>query len=124
MTTTNQGRSKITYFLEGKGLWNAEQPATYMNELTRRQASTIFKTRTRMIKVKGNYKNAYTDLTCRACKIEIESQKHVLEDCRSLQSIRNSEPNSENNIDPFTENRSNLIENATKIEKLIEYLNR
>ena len=31
-----------------------------MNRLTRKQASIVFKTRTRMIKVKGNYKNGYS----------------------------------------------------------------
>ena len=55
-----------------------------MKKLTRKQASTIFKARTRMIKVKGNYKNGYPDLTCRACQKDHETQAHVLYECKKL----------------------------------------
>ena len=61
-----EGRSKLKYYLEGK-LWSPEKPAKYMEKLTRKQASTIFKARTRMTKFKGNYKNQYPD-QMRACK--------------------------------------------------------
>ena len=79
-----QGKSKMTYFLEGRQCWTPGKTAKYMNELTRKQTSTIFKTRCRMIKVKGNYKNGHTDLTCRLCKAEDETQTHVLEECPAL----------------------------------------
>ena len=84
MTQGKDERSKLKFFLEGKGFWGPEKPAEYMKKLTRKQASTIFKARTRMIKVKGNYKNGFPDLACRACKNAEESQMHVLQECRKL----------------------------------------
>ena len=68
MTNAMEGKSKMTYFMEGKREWEPENPPAYINKLTRKQASVIFKSRTRMIQTKGNYKNGHTDLTCRACK--------------------------------------------------------
>ena len=75
------GKSKMTYYLEGKNGWQPGKRAQYMNELTRKQTSLIFKARTRMLKIKGNYKNGYTNLTCRLCGKEEESQPHILEEC-------------------------------------------
>ena len=67
MNKDRDEKSKLKHFLEGKGHWTAETPANYMQKLTRKQASTIFKLRTRMTKVKGNYKNGYPDMMCREC---------------------------------------------------------
>ena len=53
----------------------------YTNVLDRRTTSIIFKTRTRMIDVKANYKNKYKDQTCRLCKKENETQQHILTEC-------------------------------------------
>ena len=55
-----------------------------MSTLTRKQSSLIFKARTRMIKVKSNYKNGFNDLNCRFCKNEEETQPHILEICPNL----------------------------------------
>ena len=55
-----------------------------MNELTRKQTSTIFKARSRMLKVKGNYKNGYPDLSCRLCKQHDEIQTHIPEECLAM----------------------------------------
>merc|ERR1711895_59565 len=99
---SREGRSKLNFFLDGKTSWTAEVPAIYMTKLTRKQASTIFKARIRMTKVKGNYKNLFPNLRCRACKEEQETQKHVLQDCKTLQN-NNLEPN-EITTDNNTEN--------------------
>ena len=80
----SQGKSKMMYFLEGKNEWQTFRRAEYMNMLTRKQASIIFKARTRMLKCKGNYKNGYPTLTCRMCKQAEETQTHVLEECPEL----------------------------------------
>ena len=37
-----------------------------------------------MLHVKNNYKNAYKDLTCRACQKENETQEHVLATCPAI----------------------------------------
>ena len=79
-----EGKSKLGYFYNNKTTWKPEVTAQYMNHLTRKQASIIFRTRTRMIKVKGNYKNGHSDLTCRACKMTMETQPHVLNECPKL----------------------------------------
>ena len=56
-----------------------------MNQLTRKQVSTIFKARTRMLPIKNNYKTAYiTNKECRACGTEEETQNHVLQNCKEL----------------------------------------
>ena len=44
-------------------------------------AKTLFKFRTRMIKVRINYKNSYSDLNCPLCNIEPDSQEHLLVCC-------------------------------------------
>ena len=61
MTQDKNKKSKLNFFLDGKTSWTPEKPTEYMLKLTRKEASTIFKTRTRMIKVKRNYKNGYPD---------------------------------------------------------------
>ena len=81
---TAKDKSKMKYYYEGKHDWATGKRARYLNKLTRNQASLIFKTRTRMLKVKGNYKNGHTKLECRLCKNQEETQKHVLEECKKI----------------------------------------
>ena len=75
----SRGKSKMEYFKDLKSEWNPGQGSKYMNELTRKQASTIYKARTRMLKIKGNYKNGHPNLVCRMCKNDEETQSHILE---------------------------------------------
>ncbi len=49
-------KSKVQYLLEGKSEWKPGKRPEYMNTLTRNQVSLVFQARTRMIKVKENYK--------------------------------------------------------------------
>ena len=48
-----------------------------MNKMTRRECTNTFAVRSRMLKVKGNYKNKYTDQTCTWCKDNMEIPKHT-----------------------------------------------
>ena len=41
-----------------------------------------------MTKVKNNMKGKYESLSCRGCKIEEESQKHIVEECKILNKDR------------------------------------
>ncbi len=50
-------KSRVQYLLEGKPEWKPRKRPEYMNKLTRNQVSLVFQARTRMIKVKENYKN-------------------------------------------------------------------
>ena len=81
---TAENKSKMQYFFDGKSNWKIGDRAQYMSKLTRNQASTIFRARTRMLKVKANYKNGHTDLKCRMCGNQQKTQKHVLEECVKL----------------------------------------
>ena len=114
-----QGKSKIEYYMEAKNNWQPEKRAQYMNELTRKQTSLIFKARTRMLKVKSNYKNGHPNLTCRMCKTEEETQTHILEECPVVH------PDETNKIPKhqlFSEDTGTLREIAIKIGKIQEKL--
>ena len=105
--------------MEGKGEWEPEKTAYYMKKMTRKQASIIFKTRTRMIKVKGNYKNGHRDLKCRKCKTEVETQQHVLEECPIIHS--NDAIKVPKHL-LFTEDTGTLKQTAQKINMIMEKL--
>ena len=112
-----QGKSKMNYFLEGHDDWEPLKRADYMNKLTRKQTSLIFKARTRMLKFKGNYKNGYPNLTCRICKQAEETQTHVLEECPVLH------PDDNNKIPKhqvFSGDAGTLRNTADKIAELLE----
>ena len=54
LKSTAESKSKMKYYMEGKQKWKIGERAKYISKLTRNQASTIFKTRTRMLKTKSN----------------------------------------------------------------------
>ena len=73
---------------------------TYMLTMSKAQCSVIFAVRTRMLNVKGNYPSKHTDMKCRWCNDEEESQVHIMEQCShfmtttqhiNMQSIMNKE---------------------------------
>ena len=47
--------------------------------MTNEERQLIFKLRARVTDVKMNFKRKYEDLNCESCKMEEETQKHVLE---------------------------------------------
>ena len=111
------GKSKMEYFMESKADWQPGKRANYMNELTRKQTSLIFKARTRMIKVKDNYKNGHPDLACRLCKQAEESQTHILEECPVVH------PNDAIKVPKhqlFNEDTGTLRETSKKLEKSLQ----
>ena len=114
-----QGKSKMDYFLELKEDWMPGKRANYMNELTRKQTSLIFKARSRMLQIKGNYKNGYTDLKCRKCKIEVETQQHIMGE---LPEIHSDEAIKVPKQQIFTEDTGTLKQTAEKINKIMDKL--
>ena len=58
-----------------------------MIKLSRNQASIIFEARTRMLKIKDNYKNGNESLKCSICKDKEETQGHILEECENINEI-------------------------------------
>ena len=113
-------KTKLNFFLEGKDSWIAEEPAEYMRTLTRKQASIIFKARTRMTKIKGNYKNEFPDQMCRACKSNPETHLHALNECETLHPYASTSTDIDYLFCSDTETLQNV---ATKIDKICEKLN-
>ena len=73
-------KSKLRYLEQTEQNYQHKRKK-YIQQLNRKQASIIFKVRTRMLPVKCNFKSSYTDLTCRLCGFLTESQDHVLFEC-------------------------------------------
>ena len=48
------------------------------SDLSNQQVKFIFQARSRMLNLRGNYKNGNKDLSCRACRKSEESQPHLL----------------------------------------------
>ena len=61
-----------------------------MLNMTRKQVSTIFKAKTRMLDIKNNFRNKYKDNICRGCKVCIETQEHILSECTGIHQDENS----------------------------------
>ena len=84
MKETGQEKSKVKFYLENsQDNLNGKRPK-YLDELTRNEASAIFRGRARMIHAKSNYKNKYSNLLCRGCGLTEESQMHILNDCKEI----------------------------------------
>ena len=77
-------KSKMKYYMDGKKDLEPLKPAEYTQKLSRNQVSTIFKARTRMLKVRSNYKNGNKEHKCRLCKNQEETQQHILEECENI----------------------------------------
>ena len=78
-----QNKSKFKFLTTNSEIRRSAKPS-YLYKLPKEQARAIFMARTRMIKVKTNYKNIYTNTICRGCGLKEEPQQHVLEECTSI----------------------------------------
>ena len=83
-------KSKVKFLIDGIDEWKPGERQTYLSKLKRKEASLIFKTRNRMLKIKRNYKNAHTNLTCRGCNAKEETQQHVMEECTGIHTENNT----------------------------------
>jgi hypothetical protein len=82
-----ENKSKVQDYIWNKTRETIMKKPTYMNNQTRKECSNLFAVRSRMLKVKGNYKSKHTNLICRWCKLKEESQIHILTECKEFQSI-------------------------------------
>ena len=119
ITESGKEKSKMRYFSESKPNWTPGRRAKYMDELTRKQVSLIFKARTRMLKFKGNYKNGHKDQACRACKNEAETQNHVLEECPAIHQDTSTKIEK---AQLFSEDTGTLRKVSEKLEKIMDRL--
>ena len=108
-------KTKTRFYLENKKNMEIGKCALYMEKCTRIEASTIIAARTRMIDVKGNYKNKYKETKCRWCKIVDETQEHFLEECTEVDRTNIGKIGIE---ELFEECPNKLKETAKKIMKL------
>ncbi len=118
ITQSTANKTKTKYLTENRN-WEAAKRPEYINKLNRIEASIIFKTRTRMLDIKHNYRGKYPDTTCRKCKNEEETQEHILEQCKQLHK------NNETKItktDIFETDPIKLKTTAERIVTLIEKL--
>ena len=80
-----ENKSKVQHLIQNKQEpWTPGTSTEYMRRLTRNQASTIFKARTRMLKVKNNFRKMSETNTCRMCNKECETQQHILKECPEI----------------------------------------
>ena len=87
--------------------------------MTRRECASIFAVRSRMLKVKGNYKNKNTELTCIWCKRNVEIQEHILKQCAEFTHITNN-----TTYETYFDDNTNMTKKAAEtIHKVITKLN-
>ena len=125
-------KSKVQHLLNGKKEeWGINKRHPYLNELTRNQASALFKARTRMIRAKANEKGAHIrknadgttshNLECRFCQSKPEeTQKHLLEECDSLHIDDSTKITNDEIFAEF--NREETKTTANKILRIIDLI--
>ena len=92
----------------------------YMPKLDRTDTSMIFKSRRGMIDVKNNFRNKYTNDTCRKCNQTQETQEHILESCPK---IHPGQTLIVITRDDLLENNPEILTNAArKIGKILKLL--
>ena len=80
-----QQLSKASLIMAYKTSYSQEP---YLYQLTQRKAAAIFRLRTRMLKLKNNFKRENTSLYCDRCNHqEIDNEKHLLS-CPQLRTLR------------------------------------
>ena len=116
-----ENKTKAKYYIDNKRDMRPGSRAKYMDKCNRMETSIIFRARTRMLKVKTNFRNMYQDTTCRLCKAEEEDQEHVLENCQSEERKKIGKVTAE---DIFEENTEKLKETAGTIRRIMDLLER
>ena len=53
-------------------------------KISQNMAEIIFCLRSRVTKVKMNYKGSFENLECEVCKEDKESQKHIIQECKKI----------------------------------------
>ena len=119
LITAGNSKTKTKFYLDNKKNTKPGHRAKYMDVCNRMEASIIFKARTRMLKVKCNYKKMFPDTKCRACKAEEETQEHILETCTG---INRRETGKITTMDIFEEDPEKLKETTKMIKNVLDQL--
>ena len=119
ITETAETKSKVRHLILGiRDREDGKRPP-YMNRLNRKQVSSIFKARTRMLDVKNNYRGKHNDLRCRGYRTNDETQEHILNECMGIHDHQTTKVTNENIFDENTENLKGV---AMRIEKIMKKL--
>ena len=86
-------------------------------KISQNMAEIIFRLRSRVTKVKMNYKGSFENLECEVCKEEQESQKHIIEECKKILKIKGNSAKDINYEKIFSENVKQQIEIAKQFEE-------
>ena len=119
---TNDGalKSKVQYLLSIKQEWQPGTKSYYLVKLNRTEASIMFRARSRMLKVRDNFRNGSNNTQCRACQQKTETQLHVLNECPILHST--SDLNKVMIEDLHSEDILKLKQTAWRIVRLVTRL--
>ena len=79
---------RLHLFFCNKTRDTATTRSRYIDILNRKECSNIFNTRVRMIQIKGNNRNKYTNMTCRWCNENEETQIHILKYCTNFKQLK------------------------------------
>ena len=82
-------------------------------KITQEDSIQIFKKRSRMTAIKLNHKNKYETYECDACKIEDESQEHVMK-CEEIKKIQKYD---ENEVPEYEKIMTGNLRDQIKIAK-------
>ena len=107
-------KSKVRDLVELKPATEIGKRSEYMATQNRHTCSNIFSVRSRMLKVKANYKAMFTDQTCRWCKHREETQHHILTECPELKHITKKC----SYADYYTDNEESIKKATTIIEMI------
>ena len=76
LNTFADGHSKSKILVKPKMV---REPYFDDSRFSRSDIELLFSLRTRMLDLKGNFSNKYgLDIDCRACKVQVECQEHIL----------------------------------------------
>jgi len=125
INTSGTDKSKVKYLKEGlEKDWQPGKKQKYLEILTRKQTTSLFKARNRMLDVKNNFRGKHKDMKCRLCEKENETQEHILEECQIIQEKIEKKITK---ADLFQEDETRIKETAKKlieIETILDELNK
>ena len=111
-----ENKSKVQHLIQGQEQDYQRRRKPYMDKMNRKQVSTIFKARTRMLDAKNNFRGKYSDLLCRGCGQASETQKHILEECPTLHPDNLTKVTEENIFNEEIESLKKVCNKIIRIE--------
>ena len=105
-TNLNYSQLKIQNYLKGN-----------RTKISQNMAEIIFSLRSRVTKVKMNYKGSFENLVCEVSKEEQELQNHILQERKKIIRMKENSETYINHLKIFSENVNQLIEIAKQFEE-------